>query len=780
VDKISKKGAAAHDTDDILNEVFNTNNPVVYFPVRHHSPACSYHVKRAIALYNPDCILIEGPCDTDSLIPCLTTAQAPVSIYYSYSDNEGKHACYYPMLDFSPELVAVRQAVASNIPVHFIDLPYGNMIHRRREAGDVSTDTGEYFNEYFLQRSRYIELLCERENCRHYNELWEKLFELPAPKLSTEVFIRNLTAMCYFSRIDYPDELLTEENNDIRESFMAQMILKHRKSYSRVLVITGGFHTARLMELVADGKPDKVKPLRGEAYLIPYSFTEADRLTGYESGMPYPGFCQSLYERLDAKTDNLARGTVLEYIAKLAKVLRKHRESVSLSEEIAAFAMCGGLADLRDKPCAGVYELMDSVRTTFIKGELNLSTSFVLKQATKVLRGTKVGKVGEDAPIPPIVVDFISIARSYRMETASTTRKQLTLDIVSKPKHRKQSMFLHRLQFLDNPYARKTFGPDYEGQRNTKLIREKWNLAFSGRVTSALIEKSHLGGTVAEACGSLLSEHMKEHCGCSADAANLLIRAGVMGLFTHTEKLLQAVTERINDDHSFISLTRCLKSLSFLQGIEHILRIEKAEQIRAAKVCTLKRAVPMLYSLTAADEKEDYELAQAIKILHRTAMNEPDTDNDYLTCVLADLLDSKDIPPAVDGAVTGLICAPETVLKRADAYFTATGEILSLSGRFLRGLFLTAKDVLFYDDGDGLVGGLNAVIKRWQYDEFMQVLPDLRLAFTSFTPLEIDRIAKKVSAVLGLTETTLTTLPAIGEEEYKIIRAADERVMKLL
>jgi hypothetical protein len=116
-----------------LQNVFSLESPVAFFPIRHHSPACSFHVKKSIELYKPDCVLVEGPCDTDSLIPYLYTAQPPVSIYYSYHDSEGRHACYYPLLEYSPELVAIKTAVEKNIPVHFIDLPYGSLVLGDRE-----------------------------------------------------------------------------------------------------------------------------------------------------------------------------------------------------------------------------------------------------------------------------------------------------------------------------------------------------------------------------------------------------------------------------------------------------------------------------------------------------------------------------------------------------------------------------------------------------------------------------------------------------------------------
>ena len=33
--------------------LYDTGHSVLYFPVRHHSPACSFHLKKAVAEYHP-------------------------------------------------------------------------------------------------------------------------------------------------------------------------------------------------------------------------------------------------------------------------------------------------------------------------------------------------------------------------------------------------------------------------------------------------------------------------------------------------------------------------------------------------------------------------------------------------------------------------------------------------------------------------------------------------------------------------------------------------------
>ena len=71
---------------------FNMDGQVVYFPVRHHSPACALHLQRTIDSFRPELILIEGPSDSAQLLPYIADEESvpPFCIYYSYDDKEEK------------------------------------------------------------------------------------------------------------------------------------------------------------------------------------------------------------------------------------------------------------------------------------------------------------------------------------------------------------------------------------------------------------------------------------------------------------------------------------------------------------------------------------------------------------------------------------------------------------------------------------------------------------------------------------------------------------------
>src|SRR5688572_3871972 len=95
---------------------------IVYFPIRHHSPACGRHLEWLIRERKPQAILIEGPASFTSLIPLVLhpKTKSPFAIYTSFVREEAvnaadhaaaktaallgppRHAAYYPFCCYSP------------------------------------------------------------------------------------------------------------------------------------------------------------------------------------------------------------------------------------------------------------------------------------------------------------------------------------------------------------------------------------------------------------------------------------------------------------------------------------------------------------------------------------------------------------------------------------------------------------------------------------------------------------------------------------------------------
>ena len=93
------------------------------------------------------------------------------------SEEKADYRCYYPFLDYSPELAALREAAARGIPARFIDLPYGEILTAVREGRGLRRggEKNNYNDDYLLARSAYIQRLCEKTGARNFDELWENI-----------------------------------------------------------------------------------------------------------------------------------------------------------------------------------------------------------------------------------------------------------------------------------------------------------------------------------------------------------------------------------------------------------------------------------------------------------------------------------------------------------------------------------------------------------------------------------------------------------------------------
>ena len=322
-----RKKAGEPETEAVIcpGTEYDLSSGILYFPIRHHSPVCSFHLQRAVEEYQPDCILIEGPQNAGHLIPVLVheDTQPPLALYYAYRDKEGlvspkkeDYKCYYPFLSCSPELIALREADRKRVHAEFIDLPYMEILAGTAENRGIRRE-GEkqsYNDDYFLSRSRYFARLCEKTGLRDFEEFWETYFEIQGLFLDTPSFVRQMLLYCGLSRLYTPEEELLEDGCLLRERYMAERIAAASETYQKILVVTGGFHTYGLGKLLEKRKGEgKVLRFTGEpvrlhrvdpglqaVYPMAYSMEAADALNGYASGMQSPGFYHQVWRRLEA------------------------------------------------------------------------------------------------------------------------------------------------------------------------------------------------------------------------------------------------------------------------------------------------------------------------------------------------------------------------------------------------------------------------------------------------------------------------------------------------
>lgn len=781
------------DMERICSEAFSPDNQVLYFPIRHHSPVCSYHLQEMIKTYQPDCILIEGPESANELLPVMTDAEteAPFAIYYSYKDSTGiiseeaeEYRCYYPFLDYSPELVAARAGVESNIHTSFIDLPYAEILAASEENAGLrkNEEKNNYNDDYYLSTSAFMKRLVEKSGFRSFDELWEKYFEIDGMFLDSREFVRNMLYYCVLSRLTSKESELLAEGCIAREAYMRERIVQARQSFQRILVVTGGFHTYGLLYGQGQYSLHNIKNENQGVYLMSYSMEAADALNGYASGMPYPAFYQEIWEGIlkNEKTqEQVYEDTVLKFLVSTGKAVRRKEGCPSTYDEICALHMAGGLARLRGKPCMGVYELRDSVLSSYVKGEYTMATDLPMRTLAKELTGRQIGRLCKNAKVPPLVQDFEEACRKYRLKIGSTIKTELTLNVFSSERHRQISEFFYQMEYLNTGFVRLVKGPNLRTRRDRNLIREIWSYKWSAQVVAALIDASVYGGTLPEAAISKIKSELRESTSSQA-ASELLISIFEMGLKSQLGDAFIRMEKLISEDGDFFSLVKTFSNLIMLEELSTLYRSEL--NVTELLKSVYRKIMTSLPHMAGIKEENVPETMTALKTLF-TILNRPcyREDRQVFQETLYDLLERDNLNPGLEGCAMGILyglgcLSAEHIGRKCAGYMSGTKEKRKSLANVFHGLFFTARDLLFSSDDyikiiDDFIAGIDD-------GDFMQVLPGFRLAFSYFTPVEIDKISERVASLYKIGQKAFEGLKNVTPEESHYGKELEEYVLE--
>ena len=777
---------------------FDYSQNILFYPVRHHSPGCSFHLLKVIKEYKPDCILVEGPQTANKLIPVLTDSATvpPVAFYYYYkdtakfiSDDAEDYKCYYPFLRTSPEYNALKYARDNNISCGFIDLPYGDiLINTSAEKGlRKKREISSYGDEHYFSESSFFSALCEKTGMRSFEEFWEKFFEIDALHISTEEYVRRLYTYCYIIRKNTPVDEMLSDGCLVRESFMAENVRKAAVEKNKVLVVTGGFHSYGLYQLIEGRiRPQKYKVHKfsekvQDVYAMSYSFEAADALEGYASGMQNPGFYDRVWNGInnDTEIEQVYNTAALNILLECAKECIKEKLLITMSDISSAVTMYQGLSAIREKKSAGLYELYDSVGSCFIKGERNASSDIPLRLLSKIATGNEIGRLCDSAEKVPIVQDFEELSKKYKLKTDSVIEQKIDLELFSKPVHREISRLFYRMGFLDCGFAKKTKGADLINNTDRSRIREQWTYKRTVNVDAALIDSSVYGGTIEEAC-TVLSLSKLRNVQKSCDAAKLYVECFLMAINT-TEGFAERMEDIIISDGDFFSIGQSIYYFNMLYRLYDLYQANN----RNAEYFLRKsfyKAVSMLPDMINVNEDRANECIRICRLLYSLVTDNILSDEaQMLTDAFVSMTQKADPEPSVYGAVLGLLFGIDSSFKSEirsaiQAYLSGSKEMQKLGASFLRGLFSTARDIVLV--GDEFVKITDNLIKGFDMIDFMDILPELRLAFSYFSPSETDRIAKTAAELYGSNaEKLLKDLP-INKEIYSAGSELEKEILK--
>lgn len=758
----------SHDVGTVASRLLTEE--LVVLPVRHHSPACALQVERVVRERRPSVVLVEGPRSMTSLVPLLTHPEArmPLAVYtYAVrppSDGApaGRWAGYYPFCDYSPELVALREASARDVPARFIDLDFAEqcLVTEPKENGSL-LDEGHY------QHSERLQALAEQQGCRDHEDLWEHLFEADAGTTATSEHIARVAAYCLLARRDHTPGQLDADGTTAREAEMAwhvrQALAERQPGDGPVLVVLGGFHAVALPALL-DDPPQRPRvattDVTGDTALIRYTFERLDRLSGYASGMTSPAWHQHLWTLLSAGADEpRATATLTALLDITAELRQRHRMPVPTPAVAAAYEQALRLAVLRERVAPLRSDLLDALTSCYVKGDVDVDGAIVRAAAHHVLTGTAVGTVPPGAGTPPLVADATTRLTRARLNLDGLERRTAALDLYRRSEHRDTSRLLHGLTLLAVPFAHRTAGPDFVRGHGLGRLQERWDYLWTPATEGALVEAAVLGSSVPEAVAAKFDEHLATAREAGArdgarEATALLAQACVLGLHDHAAEALALAREAVSADAVFDAVADAAVRLALLWESREPLEARRLSELEPMVRTAYERAIYLGRELTSS-QGEPLAAAGALVALRELLVSAAGEglDPEPYWQLVGRLADQH--PAAlVRGAAAGL-CYSSGRLGSADLGRAVNGHLAGTvtaaeSVGFLRGLLMTAREAAWQELE--LVSRLDGQLAAWDAGTFVAHLPEMRLAFAGMTPAETDRVARLVARLHGLEE----------------------------
>lgn len=782
---------------------------LIVFPVRHHSPACAWQLQQMLRTITPCAVLIEGPRSFSSLLPLLAhpDARMPMAIY-TYAVEKAKadeaaprHAAYYPFCDHSPELVALHEASARGIPTRFIDLDFAEQC--QIETANDDAEAQSLLDERYYRRSRYLQALATQLGCRDHEELWEHLFEIPAATRDLAEHMADLAAYCHLARIDCSEDELNADGTLQREAEMAfhirQALSERQPDDGPVLAIVGGFHAVALPDQLAreTSRPKISRSAISDesSALIRYSDDRLDRLNGYSAGMTSPAWHRRIWERLQKHDkagieagSRVRQEVALGILFDIAIELRdKFSVPLPMPTLRAAYEQALHLAELRNRAAPARADVLDAVTSCFVKGDVDADGALVLAVAQRFLSGQTMGKVPPGAGTPPLVKDFTYRARRQRLKIDESVPRRSVLDIYRRPEHRVTSRLFHGLTLLGVPFAVRTAGPDFINGRSLERLQEHWEYTHTAATEGALVEASVYGVTVPLAVANRFAARLDDFDAgkefrSAKTAAALLAQACVLGLHDHLPRLIATLHQTVGADAAFESVVSAAGSLGLLHESREPLEARDLAGLLPLLRATYERALYLGHDLRnpAGDGSETVSaLARLRELLVSAAGRDLDAS---LYWQLVARLAANHASPLLCGAATGLMYSAgrltEAELGTVLAGNLGSGQLPRDAVGFLRGLLQTAREAAWQQPA--LLDILNGLLADWSDDDFVAMLPELRLAFAEMTPNETDRIADAVTQLHGGADLGRLVRHDLAAEQVQANLETSNRVLDLL
>lgn len=768
------------------------------FGIRHHGPGCARSLLLALEAMQPDCLLIEGPPDGESVLPfVLESGMCPPVALLVYAPDDSRRAVFYPFAEFSPEWQALRYGLGQSLPVRFMDLPIahqfgldkafedecraaeeealreaegrtktepaegteapasdaqapegaapdaltGGEAPEQPEGGDAGGAEGDAGDEASDQEEVYGDPLDWLGRAAGYGDgeaWWNHMVEERIDGL--ELFDAIREAMTTL-RAEAPRRERGEQEarrEALREAYMRKTLRQAKKEgFQRIAVICGAWHVPAL-EAETPAKQDNglLKGLPKMKVAATWTPWTYANLSS-RSGYGAGVTSPAWYEHLwrSGKGDR-----AIGWLAHAARLFREQDMDCSSAHIIEASRLATSLAALRERPRPGLPELYEALQTTVCMGD-PAPLRLIERQ---LIVGDKLGTIPETAPTVPLQRDLGQQQKSLRLKPEAA-QKVLDLDL-RQANDLARSHLLHRLRLLEIGWA----APG--GGRNAKgTFHELWEMQWVPELSIAVIAASRWGNTILEAATAKAVELSREADLLRlAELVNDILFADLPDAVGHATRMLEEKAATANDVGQ---LLEAIPSLAAIARYGNVRRTDAGMVARVLDGLIPRASIGLPGACTSLDDESAAAMRTRIITAHnaiRLLGNEGLWES-WLSALHQTALRDGMVHELLRGMAVRLLFDEQ----RLPVEETARLMSLSLSAAaapasasaWIEGFLNQSALVLLHDDA--LWGVLANWLDGLNETHFTNILPMLRRTFSGFSAPERRQLGERAKRPAG-------------------------------
>lgn len=526
------------------------------FGIRHHGAGSARRLKHALHAIQPNSVVIELPADSQSLISELQHSKhkPPIAFLYYDVDNAAK-SIYLPMAVFSPEYQAILYALENKIPIHCIDVPasaslHSNIYHLRKGP--------ETENKYSHITNDPIGYLAAKAGYEDAESWWESNFEQWHDHEILFSIIQDL-----MGELRRQSKGLDDFETLLREQFMRCRLREWiHTGHTKIAVVCGAWHgpvlTSQVLEKThKEGEPD-LKLTNVRNCLIPWSYKHLSLNQNYTAGIKAPQWHESMY--LNSKK------APASFLTKAAQILRKEGFAISPASVIDASYFAVQLAQLRELPCPGLEELLESTVLHFGHGMQQKMDWF----REKILCGGTMGQISLNHQTLPFVKLFYAQLKILKLKSywKEAPKESILLDL-RKHKHLLVSQFLQLCTLMEIPWG-KQVPVDWNTLGN---FYEKWTFQWHPDLEMVLIQRGLMGNTLVDACVRYIKSRLSRNTSITEIAQWLehSLKANIEELWP---LLSQALDDALLEDQDYLQMASLIQPLLAIRDFGSLHKID--------------------------------------------------------------------------------------------------------------------------------------------------------------------------------------------------------------